>query len=408
MQIKILILLSLLFFSCADDSVIGWDKKAPTNTEEDDFVPKPFNSVSNNYIGFRVGSKGSSYQNIEKQSVVTYENQVKDFNGLAQDFGLWFSARDSLGNLKVSVSSYFGSEFKAGPIGYNGSDSLVFKLNTKSNNDERSYREWKKDWNAPYDLITGKPKLFGEEMLWTIFNDADKNFHTLFQTEPLNLVVRHTSWVDGFSGNNSLSRAIFHKFQIENKSSVNFDTLRVGVWIDPELGNSNNDKLGFNTALQFAFAYDSASTNIDENLGLYHSLAVAFLSDTENDTNFFAFPFVDLKDLGNTPNAQNIENVLKGLKKDGTSIIHGSQGNSTKFIFDGNVLTGSGWVDNETDKNARMLCVPKPFSLAPGEEKEIVLMVTICVSEVYSFAVYSGLTDTIREARKKKDFWKNY
>ncbi len=411
-QILNLIFLSTLLYSCASDSVPGWDKpEEKTSSASEEFIPKPINTVDNGYIGFRLNSFGSSHLNSDPKAITfeLFSEDPEGLFGLASDFGVWFSTRVN-GELKTSVTSFYGSEFLPGKnLNYTGSDSLVFKIDSKSDINDRSFAEWPKEFGAPFNAVTGSPILFGDEMAWTIYNDLDSTAHNKFGDKTsLGLAVRQTAWVDDFNENNpALNRIVFHRFQVENLTSTSYDTLRMGFWIDPDLGNSSNDKIAFDTQTDLAFAYDSLSTNVNEVQGLYHFLGFALLSDTESDTNLFAFPHADIEELGNSPNAQNVENLLKGLTKDGDEIIHAKQGNATKFIFDGNVLTYSGWVDDETDKIARMLCVVKPFSLNPGEIKEVIAMTTISVSTDYGVA-FNFINTSLEEARKKGQFWKNY
>ncbi|MCB2230820.1 T9SS type A sorting domain-containing protein [bacterium] len=114
--------------------------------------------------------------------------------------GLWLGGKVN-GDIRVAISEY-SSEYAPGPM-YGGTyqadnpDFKVYKLyrDSLADNPNNDYLNWPQDQGAPVDAL-GNPLMIGEQMLWTVFNDASPSQHTndAGETDPLGVEVRMTTW----------------------------------------------------------------------------------------------------------------------------------------------------------------------------------------------------------------------
>ncbi len=124
--------------------------------------------------------------------------------GKAGDFsplyaaGLWLGGRESeSGQIRVAISE-FSSEYVPGPMAYgtylpDDPDYYVYKLyrDSLASNPNHDYNFWPVDQGAPTDH-SGHPLMVGDQMLWSVFNDADPGAHSndAGETDPLGCEVK--------------------------------------------------------------------------------------------------------------------------------------------------------------------------------------------------------------------------
>ena len=116
------------------------------------------------------------------------------------DAGLWIGGKVN-GEVRVAVSEY-SKEYVPGPMdrGTFVSDDPsfhVYKLYSDSleQNPNADYLNWPVDQGAPVNNY-GQPRMLGDQMLWSVFNDADPAQHTNLagETEPLGIEIQQTVW----------------------------------------------------------------------------------------------------------------------------------------------------------------------------------------------------------------------
>ena len=120
--------------------------------------------------------------------------------------GAWIRGKVN-GELRVTASGYTDG-YTPGPIvneTYVTPDSShrVYKLYSDSmeNNPNQDYLDWPVHLGAPVD-DAGKPKLSGQQTLWTVFNDVDPNRQEseASSIEPLGVEVQLTAWASKDDG----------------------------------------------------------------------------------------------------------------------------------------------------------------------------------------------------------------
>jgi hypothetical protein len=135
-------------------------------------------------------------------------------NTLLYSCGLWLGGKVNE-QTRVTVAEY-SEEYGPGPITPGGSyqpDAFsnpafrVYKLfkDSLEYNPNQDYLDWPVDQGAPVDG-SGRPAMQGDQMLWTVFNDADPALHGNNSgfTEPLGIEVQQTIWAVDETGDDSV------------------------------------------------------------------------------------------------------------------------------------------------------------------------------------------------------------
>ena len=98
--------------------------------------------------------------------------------------------------------------------------------------------------------------------LYWIMNDAG-NRHETFKTDPLGVEVRTSAF--GFNNDSFLGHSTFYRYRITNRSSETIDSMFVGRFSDPDLGDFDDDRVGTDTTLSMVYTYNA--DNQDESDG---------------------------------------------------------------------------------------------------------------------------------------------
>ncbi len=217
------------------------------------------------------------------------------------------------------------------------------------------------------------PDVQGDQMLWSVYNDADATSHFAWgaPSRPLGIEVQHTSFA--FSRQGPLGNTIFLKFKIFNRSIHTIDSTFVSLWSDPDLGDAGDDLVGCDTTLSLGFCYNASNSDkvygssppspgFDFFLGPVNRAT----GDTLGLTSFDKY--ISGTDPG-TPEAAY--NYMQGLQSDGAPVVDPTTGQQTHFFHSGDPVTGRGWLDSQPS-DRRMLLTSGPFSMAPGDSQTVV------------------------------------
>ncbi len=288
--------------------------------------------------------------------------------------GLWVGGKVK-GDLRVAVGEY-QFEWRPGPMGPDGKPAdanapqyKVYKISAGDGPSNPDYANWPVKDGAPVDK-DGKPLILGDQTLWSVYNDADESKHTRYQTKALGLEVQQT--IFGFNRTGALGSTVFMKFKIINKGGNQIDSTFVSIWSDPDLGQADNDLVGYDASLNLGICYNATNTD-----ATYGSAPPAVGYD------FFKGPLgPDKKPLpvasfnkyinGTDPRtAQQVYNYMQGRDPDGKDVVDPTTGQATLFFVPGDPVTGTGWLDsNPADR--RLMLNAGPFTMAPGDTQEVV------------------------------------
>ncbi|MGE5175926.1 MAG: PKD domain-containing protein [Hyphomicrobiales bacterium] len=298
--------------------------------------------------------------------------------------GLWIGGKVG-GTTRVTVGEY-AQEYVPGPM-----------LNGTFQPDQPSFKNFRFDRSNPLtgsdlaDYIAqggptdafGNALLLGDATLWSVFNDADPNAHTVQagSATPLGLEVKQT--VFAFNRSGVLGNTIFIRWTIANKGSNTIENGYVSAWADPDVGDYSDDLAGCDTTLSLGYAYNA--DNADQLYGatppavgiLLLRGPVAERSPGAADTlGMTAFT----KYINGTDPSSSYEsyNYMRGLLRDGQPIY--PFGNPllpvTTFMLSGDPVTGTGWVDTYA-ADCRIQVSSGPFRMAPGSVQEIMIAIVV-------------------------------
>lgn len=378
---------------------------------------------------------------------------------------LWIGGIDQLGQLKVAAQTYrqTGNDFWAGPLNANGEaikevcndfdrhfqvmrkdiedlKALYKELGGSSSNSvsipQSSISENILQWpgrNNPYfdrfELPTNKnlapfydvdsdgsydptkgdypiidptePESYADQMIWWMFNDKG-DIHTETGGEAIGLEVGALAF--GFATNDEVNDMTFYKYVINNRSTQPLDSVFFGQWVDPDLGQFDDDFVGCVPEEGLGIVYNGTAVD-----GVYGSpppmLGVDFFKGpvkktvtAEGDTikeilGMSAFVYYD--NLNNSPrgnpdNAAHFYGYMAGVWKDGLPFTYGGNGRGgtmeTAYMFPSDPVLPAGSIDPATGLEAwsecsagnapndrRFLQSSGPFRLEPGDINEIIV-----------------------------------
>ena len=197
------------------------------------------------------------------------------------------------------------------------------------------------DHNGKYNPPVDNPVMKGDQNLFCAYTDGypESHINLAGSTLPLNADV----YLYAYAVNNPLcADAMYMEFNIINKKNIQWDSLYIGLWSDPDLGDPENDKTGCDTVLNLGFNYNWSPDYIYGNL---HPAFGYALYDVSRHTDRLLDVFNDpKKDLLEPMNYSETYNLLKGLKPNGTSWINPITNQPSKLLYSGDPETATGWL----------------------------------------------------------------
>jgi hypothetical protein len=347
--------------------------------------------IDANHIAMYVSNSGSFAWNREAVGQPAgFEYPKGSGNHALFAAGLWLAAQVN-GQIRVAVSEY-SDEYGPGPIVGSGLGAIpanpndpvhrVYKLKKDysqggdPNADVAAWNTGAVPYGAPPVLLdtNGVPDFVGDQMLWSVFNDLDPALHTGHpgQTAALGVEVQQTTWA--FTSNSALGDVVFIRYRVINKGANVLDSMYVGAWSDPDVGDAIDDLVGCDVPRGLGYAYNA--TNSD---GVYGS------NPPSAGFDILQGPLVGGGRLpatsftryinGTDPSAaSHVYGYFRGFDPNGAAIIDPTTSQPTTFMVSGNPIAGTGWIDvNPADR--RMLLGSGPFTMAPGDSQEIVVAV---------------------------------
>ncbi len=313
--------------------------------------------------------------------------------------GIWVGAKVS-GDTRLAIAEY-NSEFGYGPM-VNGSplpdDSRfrVYKVrHTDNDATNPDYANWPVDQGAPVDE-NGDPLILGDQMTWSVFNDADPPLHdnNAGSTAPLGIEIQHSTF--GYTRSGPLGNVYFLKFKIINKGGNNLQDAYVSIWADPDLGDPSDDLVGCDTILGLGYCYnegEDATYGANPPAVGFDFLQGPIVPGLPTDTAFVsgeARPgFRNLKMVsfnkyinGTDPTVSwETYGYMRGLVKDPYTgqmvpMINPTNSQVTNYAVSGNPVIQTGWID-EAASDRRLMLSSGPFNMAPGDTQEVVAAVLV-------------------------------
>ncbi|MBW8051683.1 MAG: T9SS type A sorting domain-containing protein [Cytophagales bacterium] len=193
-----------------------------------------------------------------------------------------------------------------------------------------------------YNPLDGDyPDIMGDQSIWWVINDAGGIKSPLTPTIGLEVQIEAFA----FRASNALNNATFYNYKIINKGSKTLNDTYIGQWVDPDIGQFDDDYVGCDVERGMGFCYNG--DNYDEGVSGYGlnppaigiDIVKGILADpgdsTDNDRDGvtdeageqiimskFVYYNNDFSINGNPESAQHIYNYLQGIWKDGTKLTY--------------------------------------------------------------------------------------
>jgi len=332
-------------------------------------------------------------------------------------------------SLRISSSTFGPYEFWPGPLDSNGNPpsdcstyDRIWEIKTSDfeqfemdGSFSTNMLDWPWELGAPiidgdgnpnnYNLDGGdRPELLGDQMLWWVMNDRG-NEHIWSEEDPIGLEVNVS--VYAFEHAKTGGDITFYRYQLTNKNASPFEDAYLGFFVDPDLGNFDDDFVGSDSLLHLGYTYNSDSFDEEGYGNAPPALGYTFLitpeaqtdaldNDHDGDvdesgeqTGMYSFSFFGFSGFvfGDRPKGKDIYNRLRALWIDGQPITFGGDGRThstqpARFMYPGDPTTGSFWSEirplpesefTNPTFDRRFVISGGPFSLQPGESTELLM-----------------------------------
>lgn len=344
----------------------------------------------------------------------TWEQYNYGYSAIVYDYGLWLAGKFN-DKPALAISQWDGS-YSAGPI-INGqaamlnnpSDSLkyrVYKVTKGDDNSNPDFAEWPSDFGAPVDHL-GKPKIYGDQTLWTVYNDNDSTleyinyWNTHFRDSIKTLPIEVQQLTYARKGNvmdnvNIFSNVVFMEFKIINKGNTSIDSAYIGFWSDIDFLQAGSNPYAVDTSNQLAYCYSgdwgidsvavppavgfqylygpevpsagSVAIKDGKKISGYKNLQMSSFHPVNDDT--------DIDSLsGSVFGVGEGWNAARGFDLKGNVIIDPTTNMPTKFPYSGDPGIGSGWIypHKWTNGSAGILMFSGPFNFAPNDTQWVMI-----------------------------------
>jgi hypothetical protein len=241
------------------------------------------------------------------------------------------------------------------------------------------------DQDGNYNPDNGDfPIIKGDQSIWWVFND-NAGIHGLTNAMPIQIEVHAMAYAFANGDNEHLNNATFYDFELFNKGADKFRDAFIGLWVDFDLGCTDDDYIGYNEEYQMMYVYNEDDIDGLENLDCgvdTYGDKIPLLGIKKIDKNSVTSHIAINRDdsAGYPPMDPQTDvefyNNLKGFWRDGTPITYGGSGfstmstDSTKFLFSGDPSDENGWsmctADLPFDDRRSLMTSAMP-DLLPGQ-----------------------------------------
>jgi len=238
--------------------------------------------------------------------------------------------------------------------------------------------------NGCYDPENGDyPIIKGDEAVYWINHNSDSN---------LKLEYHYMLYGYNRPNDTALNQSVFLQYRLINRSAKDYDSVKVGLFVDGDLGNSADDYVGCDSIHNIGYVYngdlfDEAVQGFNGYKANPPALGVKFLSDSMTSFSFFN---LGTSANGDPQTAADWNNLFNGRWKDGTPFKYGGDGfnsphvtnQTTTHMFTGTPFPTSGWTERSPDLNPN-----SNNSNSPGDRR--------FVASIPNFALNAGQSKTI-------------
>jgi hypothetical protein len=425
------------------------------NKQASPSIPIYTRTLDCNNIGLGLNNIGTLWNGNPSTSslAVWYSPDGSLLTTIVYNQGFWVIGK-ILGKSQVALAQW-NSVYSPGPIiGGKAAmvavpqDSLkyrVYRISPGDSEDNPDYAEWPADMGAPLDG-QGRPKPYGNQSLWTVYNALDPNVPErmpaeeswLQFSEPMPLEIRQIAFAK--SGHRSdrddvYSNTVMFEWTVINKGVETIDSAYVGLWADIDFSNAHRNLPGIDTTFQTAYCWeDEAESGVGldvppavgytllygpavpaaghtavfkgrslvdhRNLGItaFHGIADAFPEDSPRHP--VLGTITSLEEAWNAAKGLNLAGMpyrememevvneadVLSIRKNG-----GATGEPVRFPLSGDPVTGKGWIypeDVSVGGESGFVFFSGPFTLAAGDTQWVMAALVPALGESNRMSVH--------------------
>jgi hypothetical protein len=258
-----------------------------------------------------------------------------------------------------------------------------------------------------------------DQTIFYVANDMDPDAtQYLYGTNPLGLELHVTMWA--YNAQGALGNMYFKKFDLINKGFQHYtvDSMIVAWWADIDLGSASDDLVGNDSTLSFTYVYNGepidavysplpppctgadffqgpllkgvAGQDLNKN-GIDDSQDYAIFNGQKVGPGYINMPMTAAFTFtnpgsgtdatfndppqGNPLGSTQFYDFMKGENNVGAPYIDPTTNKTTPFIFSGDPVTRTGWIDGQNfpPRDVRSGMAAGPFTMAPGDTQEVVV-----------------------------------
>jgi len=266
-----------------------------------------------------------------------------------------------------------------------------------------------------------EPKSAPDQMIYWVYNDAGNTHDETDSETPLKMEIQVQAFA--YKTNDDINSMTFQRYKLINRAIERLDSTYFAMWIDPDLGCSNDDYVGCDVDRSLAYVYNSdqvdgagdcsceggVNTYCNEIpiLGIdYFRGPIAPIYDNsdppiqigEEELGMSSFTYANRADAnGPAPQTTDPEtaseyyNYLSGKWRDGSPLTFGGDGfqtggEPTSYAFFDPPNMEGGWSMCQEDlatSDRRTLQASGQFTLLPGAVNELIIGVVWVPDQVY-------------------------
>jgi hypothetical protein len=280
------------------------------------------------------------------------------------------------------------------------------------------YANWPVDIGAPWEDKNGdgiytsgidEPKIIGDETLFFVANDLDTTTTKYtYGSGPIGLEIQTT--VFGYN-TKLLKDVVFKKYKIINKSVNTITDMYFTYWADDDLGDANDDYVGFDSSLNLAYCFNGDNNDANYygtpppsvgHMIIQGPTVTASQGDSARYDDGWKLGFKNLRvtsagllfkylvdaypsepSLGEYQGTLEYYNMMQGLNSNGNPILNPFTNEPTLWPISGDPVAktgwylGDGWPGGPMPHDMRYHAPSGPFNMAPNDTQEVVIAILI-------------------------------
>lgn len=242
------------------------------------------------------------------------------------------------------------------------------------------------DNNGSYNPLNGDyPAIKGDQMLWLVYNDA-AGLHANTATSPIGIEIQLSAY--GYSRGTDIDNILYYDFKLLNKGNADYDSFRMAMWSDMDLGYAFDDYVGYDSAHRMGIVYNADSVdNLPAGYGRQIPIAGVSMINLPGDTwglvkpagSFMSFNN-DASPNGNPQNALEYYNLLHARNRAGTPLTNPLTNQPAIYVYPDDPNIPGGWSEcgqGNLSGDRRFVIATNDFVLEHHSSQQITMALVV-------------------------------